>query len=115
MRKDQRIVEESSKMVQDVQREHNDICMTCNSNEICTTGKNQRGPIWFCEQFDDYVALSEQELPVTAFQPPKPQARVRTLGKESIQAKGLCENCESFGICQYIKPNGGVWHCEEYR
>lgn len=29
--------------------------------------------------------------------------------------KGLCINCENRNTCKYIKPNGGVWHCEEYR
>jgi len=29
--------------------------------------------------------------------------------------KGLCINCENRSTCKYIKPNGGVWHCEEYR
>jgi hypothetical protein len=29
--------------------------------------------------------------------------------------KGLCINCENRHTCEFIKPNGGVWHCEEYR
>jgi len=29
--------------------------------------------------------------------------------------KGLCINCENRNTCKFIKPNGGVWHCEEYR
>jgi hypothetical protein len=114
MRKEEGIVERKSKKAQVVRQSYNDLCMTCNSIAICTTRKNKQQPTWFCEEFDDYVTVSEQELPATAFQPVQPPARVRTIGNTSIQAKGLCENCESFAVCQYVKPDGGVWHCEEY-
>lgn len=29
--------------------------------------------------------------------------------------RGLCVNCENRHTCEFVKPNGGVWHCEEYR
>lgn len=29
--------------------------------------------------------------------------------------KGLCINCENRHTCKYISPDGGIWHCEEYR
>jgi NADH-quinone oxidoreductase subunit E len=29
--------------------------------------------------------------------------------------KGLCVNCENRHTCEFMKPDGGVWHCEEYR
>ncbi|MEI9476493.1 MAG: hypothetical protein WCO26_07950 [Deltaproteobacteria bacterium] len=29
--------------------------------------------------------------------------------------RGLCTICEDHGVCTYPKPEGGVWHCEEYR
>jgi hypothetical protein len=28
--------------------------------------------------------------------------------------KGLCMNCANRDTCLYPKPEGGVWHCEEY-
>lgn len=28
--------------------------------------------------------------------------------------KGLCVNCAYRETCLYPKPEGGVWHCEEY-
>ena len=28
--------------------------------------------------------------------------------------KGLCVNCANRETCLYPKPEGGVWHCEEY-
>ncbi|MHC4505741.1 MAG: hypothetical protein ACYTFI_20745, partial [Planctomycetota bacterium] len=29
--------------------------------------------------------------------------------------RGLCGNCEERRSCTFPKPEGGVWHCEEYR
>ena len=29
--------------------------------------------------------------------------------------RGLCSLCENRTTCTYPKPEGGVWHCEEYR
>ena len=29
--------------------------------------------------------------------------------------RGLCSNCEERRSCAFPKPEGGVWHCEEYR
>ena len=28
--------------------------------------------------------------------------------------KGICINCDNRHTCKFIKPNDGVWHCEEY-
>jgi hypothetical protein len=36
----------------------------------------------------------------------------RTEDKEVF--KGLCVNCANRHTCLFPKPEGGVWHCEEY-
>jgi hypothetical protein len=28
---------------------------------------------------------------------------------------GLCTDCENRATCTFVRPQGGVWHCEEYR
>jgi hypothetical protein len=28
---------------------------------------------------------------------------------------GLCSTCENSETCTFQKPEGGVWHCEEYK
>ncbi len=38
-----------------------------------------------------------------------------TAKNDSPSARGLCSNCENSGSCNYPKPEGGVWHCEEYK
>ena len=92
---------------------YNDICSTCNHNETCTSKKTRQGPVWFCEEFDDYVAV--KELYDTSGQPTDSQDRFSASADEPGQFKGLCINCENRYKCSYLKPNGGIWHCEEYK
>lgn len=33
---------------------------------------------------------------------------------EPAVAKGLCVNCAIRQSCGHQRPNGGVWHCEDY-
>lgn len=34
---------------------------------------------------------------------------------DSERFKGLCMNCDNRFDCLLPRPEGGVWHCEEYR
>ena len=40
----------------------NDICTTCNHYQICSTRSDRKRPIWFCEEFDDYVPVKEMKF-----------------------------------------------------
>jgi hypothetical protein len=44
------------------------------------------------------------------------QTRSRLMGSEEAETelRGLCINCANRKRCLYPKPEGGVWHCEEY-
>lgn len=86
----------------------NDICTTCNHYQICATRKDRRRPIWFCEEFDDYVPVKEMK-PKTDY-----KASLKKANNETQLFKGLCINCENQKTCKIMKPNGGIWHCEEY-
>jgi hypothetical protein len=33
---------------------------------------------------------------------------------ERVKLTGLCMNCENRRVCTHPKPEGGVWHCENY-
>ena len=35
-------------------------------------------------------------------------------GLPEAEYKGLCVNCARREICEHPKPEGGVWHCDEY-
>jgi len=45
------------------------------------------------------------------------ETRTSKQGKESEaeRFKGLCVNCDHRFECRLPRPEGGVWHCEEYR
>jgi len=81
-----------------------DLCSTCNHARTCVRLKSIKRPVWFCEEFDDYTP------------PPKEEGKDITQPEEEKYDKsmGLCCNCAKRDTCTFAKPNGGVWHCEEY-
>ena len=86
---------------------HVGICLTCNHFEHCRLRPEERFPVWFCEQFDDY-APADNPGRNPGGESPTPSA----IGKK---LNGLCVNCELAADCALAKSEGGVWHCEEYR
>jgi hypothetical protein len=92
-----------------------DICTTCNNAEVCLLQKNKIRPVWFCEQFDDYMPIVENKNVAVKSPITKSDMRSTQSTKDSREFKGLCVNCECRFDCKLCKPNGGVWHCEEYR
>jgi hypothetical protein len=83
------------------------ICTTCNYAPECVNSTNSENPVLFCEMFDDYVEPVRKEKPAVQ---PKPAPKEPETG----ELKGLCVNCENRATCNFPKPEGGVWHCEEY-
>lgn len=86
-----------------------DICSTCNHVQDCVNLQKNDRPVWFCEQFDNHVPIEEQPFDVADFQPCQSPVE-----DEHRQFQGLCINCENRHNCNLAKPNGGVWHCQEY-
>jgi len=86
------------------------LCATCNEAPHCAYARNATVPVLFCEMFDD----GESEQTVKTERPP---FSPRPTGEEkpASQLKGLCVNCDHRHTCTFPKPEGGVWHCEEYR
>ena len=46
----------------------------------------------------------------------EPETRPSKPGEkgEAERFKGLCMNCDNRFDCLLPRPEGGVWHCEEY-
>jgi len=60
-----------------------------------------------CEEFEgERKAISANEEA-----PPDP---IRNHVYHEEAPPGLCRNCKKFPKCKFTKPEGGVWHCEEY-
>jgi len=53
---------------------------------------------------------NEREAEEAGARPSKPSEK-----KAVERFKGLCMNCDNRFECQLPRPEGGVWHCEEYR
>jgi len=92
--------------------EYRSLCSNCRNATDCTFQKDRSRPSLYCEEFEVDVCPS-----------------VKTTGKEnspetiSVDAEdddsgkfiGLCSNCDIRRTCAFPKPEGGVWHCEEYQ
>jgi hypothetical protein len=83
------------------------LCLNCKNDDDCTYPKNYGEPVVHCEEF----ACEGSN---------KPERNVKQDKKSPVKSndpdiKGLCSNCEKVNDCKSPKPEGGVWHCEEYR
>ncbi len=92
--------------------QNRDLCSTCENNPTCTFPKNPDKPVLYCELFDDGRTLSQNSV-----KDHSPLSLKSSGGTEEEQQRftGLCSNCENRENCSFPKPQGGVWHCEEYR
>jgi len=86
------------------------ICCTCNHRETCTRRRTWIGPVFHCEEFDDFVDIPRRGR-VDLAKAEEPEARPSA---RSEAHRGLCVNCAHRDTCTFSKPEGGVWHCEEY-
>jgi hypothetical protein len=103
---------EAEEIVMSQQAEYYGLCSTCNHAPGCPSAQDPNNPVLYCEEFDDY-------------EPPAPRsARRKTLAPaapstmEAVspdRPMGLCATCENCQSCAFAEPEGGVWHCEEYR
>jgi len=87
--------------------EYRDLCSTCNHAPTCGNRSTPEKPVFYCEEFDNYVPVTVKKTSVSASAPAEMI--------DSDKYKGLCSNCENRETCILPKPEGGIWHCEEYR
>ncbi len=89
------------------------LCSTCNTIDTCTVRKNWKGPVMFCEEFDDNVPVATTGKKLESAKSHKATA---SPGKTNAASKrrGLCVNCLHCDTCTFPIVEGGVWHCEEY-
>jgi hypothetical protein len=96
-------------------KKHEGLCSCCSLAPTCTYPRESGRPVLQCDEFDGISPPLQQMMKgvenpsVNRFSGPTPYTQ--RLGI----ATGLCAYCESLSTCTYPKPEGGVWHCEEYR
>ncbi|MHC4558370.1 MAG: hypothetical protein ACYTFW_13505 [Planctomycetota bacterium] len=88
------------------------LCLNCKNASSCTFPRDPAKPAFYCEEF-------EIETTISIMLPEKEQllatGSAAAEGKGSAEFIGLCSDCEGWQNCTFPKPEGGVWHCEEYR
>lgn len=83
------------------------VCAACQHSPGCIYEASASSVILQCEQF-------ELAFPAPTAQPICGELE-RMFGEtENSTLIGLCSNCDNRRTCIYPKPEGGVWHCDEY-
>lgn len=98
-----------------ITREEYGLCKTCKNNGNCTyrSAENDGQPILYCEEAEPIEGVQERIIPVSP--PVKREILAYPETPENADHRSLCFNCENRQNCTYPKPEGGVWHCQEYR
>jgi len=86
------------------------LCVNCRHAPECIYPREDRLPVLHCEEFElvcikPYRPKEKNEC-VTVVQV--------TPCEQDKKILGLCVNCRHLETCTFPKPEGGVWHCEEY-
>jgi len=90
------------------------LCVHCKYTFVCNFPRNPELPIFHCDEFeeDDHITDKRSRINKTgSVTLQKSAAESPSTTKKYI---GLCSNCELRDTCVFPKPEGGVWHCEEY-
>ena len=88
------------------------LCSTCKNASSCTFLQDRDKPVFCCEEFE-----IEKPAPTKTTRKERPQTTEPyvTEDKDSTKFIGLCSDCDNRQTCVFPKPEGGVWHCEEYQ
>ena len=91
--------------------EYRSLCSNCKNTPDCTFQKDRLKPSFYCEEFevDTYPSVKttrKNKSPETT--------SVDAEEDDSGKFIGLCLNCDNRRTCAFPKPEGGIWHCEEY-
>ena len=88
------------------------LCTNCKNYPDCTFKKNRQTPSIYCEEFE--VATCPSVKTIRKGESPE-TTLVNVEDEDSGKFIGLCSNCDIRRTCAFPKPEGGVWHCEEYQ
>ncbi|MHC4395283.1 MAG: hypothetical protein ACYS1A_06470 [Planctomycetota bacterium] len=92
--------------------EYRSLCSNCRNATDCTFQKDCQKPFLYCEEFEIDICPSVE---TTREEKSAASAPVDAEDEDSDKFIGLCSNCDNCRTCVFPKPEGGVWHCEEYQ
>ena len=88
------------------------LCSSCRHASTCTFPRDPQKPALYCEEFEIDTPPSKKTPGIAKSRPVKPSD---AKAEGSPKLIGLCSDCENSKTCAFPKPEGGVWHCEEYK
>ena len=88
------------------------LCSTCKHASTCTFPSDPQRPAFYCEEFEIEIAPTRK---TAGDDTPESTTSFIAAAEDSAGLIGLCSDCESRRTCAFPKPEGGIWHCEEYR
>ena len=88
------------------------ICGQCIHAESCTYPRPDDRPVLACDEFEGYPMRAVAR--VSSIKRTRSTASAETSEGVISLYRGLCSTCEKRSGCDFPKPEGGVWHCEEY-
>lgn len=97
------------------------LCSSCKNASTCTYPRAPDRPVTSCCEHDGYeeceglVSLALLRAGNIFSQSTGSMAASLKGERDSGLNKGLCKNCANLETCTFQKPEGGVWHCDEYR
>ncbi len=91
--------------------EYRSLCSSCRNSGACAFQKDRQKPVLYCEEFEIDISPSAK---IAGKEKSSPTAPVDAK-EDSGKFIGLCSNCDNRRTCTFPRPEGGVWHCEEYR
>ena len=81
-------------------------CGTCEDHDGSTFQRTAVAPVRSRAELDGGRPSAARPRPAAVRVTPEPPATPRVLG--------LCGDCRIAATCTLPRPDGGVWHCEEY-
>ncbi len=88
------------------------LCADCQNAADCTFPRVAGQAVRQCEEFKGLEYSGERNPMEGAF----PLRSGFASDDENFEGRmGLCLNCSNQKTCSFPKPEGGVWHCEEYQ
>ncbi len=102
-------------------RKYLGLCSTCKHSSICTYPRDPNRPVSYCcenEGYEECEGSVSLGLLTSGNIFRRPFDSVDTslnVERDSRIDQGLCKNCANHENCTFPRPEGGVWHCDEYQ
>jgi hypothetical protein len=90
------------------------LCPTCVHEAYCTYPHDPSRITMHCDEFEGIVLPPPKTLIEGKGWHGTAQAKSNEDDKHASEFIGLCRTCDRRHTCMFHKPEGGVWHCEEY-